>query len=229
MHAEGDRDFSPFVWHFRAFAFPGMLGSRFFLPGAELSQEKLDGKTVVVLKSRRRVPPGMALEYTVWLDPESDYSVCRFSKAWDGRLQDDHRLKYVRNDDGHYVPVEWQFEEFYRGRLIESKSVKVVDAVINRPVEETVFKLEFPLGTTVVDQREQRERYMLIGTKGREYQVTLKQTDGAASPEELLATLDSDDHSAFGWSVIVFVIAVLAVGLFYWWPGRFQLATLYAI
>lgn len=211
IYVIGDADFSQFVWHFRAFTYPGML-AEFFSADVEVSQEELEGRDCSVVRQHKRRSNGSTYEQALWLDIEADCVVRRNAALVNGRVTYDHRISHYRNDDGHMVPERWNFESYDpNGRLLRSMSAKVIQAIINQPIAASVFQLEFPEGTSVSDQRGEGERRLLIGTGEREFEVTSAQTAAATSPMELLESLEraEDGHG----KIISGILAASAAGL----------------
>ena len=127
----------------------------------------------------------------MWLDTADNYAVRRSATLLNGRVTSDRRVSYRRDDAGDVVPQSWTTEEFNaNGQLLRSISADVLELKINKPIGRSNFTLELPKGTSVSDQRGARGRRLLIGTQGREHEVTSAQTAQAASPEELLDALE---------------------------------------
>ncbi len=213
IYVMGDAEFFVFLWHFRAFTYAGML-AELFVSDAEVSNEELDGKSCLVIRRRNRSSRGPANEHSVWLDAKADFAALRYARLVDGRLRDDHRVSYERNGDGHVLPTRWEYQTYdsKSGNLLRSMSVEVVVAIINQPIAGSVFKFEFPEGTTVSDQRGETDRRLLIGAGGREHEVTSAQTAAAGSSQELVSVLQEAERQG-DWSLIVGFLAVLAGGL----------------
>lgn len=179
IHA-GDNDFSPFLWHFRAFVYPDVLCNRFFSPDVQVSNESLDGRTYVVMKLPKQ---------TVWLDPLADYSVARLTTMINGQIRYDLRMNNERIN-GFVLPKRWTLEYYENGKLSTSNSTEIVKAVINEHIDDTVLSFDFPKATIVSDVRGDRERLVIIGAGQREFPITHQQTAKASSAEALLATVE---------------------------------------
>jgi hypothetical protein len=71
------------------------------------------------------------------------------------------------------------------GTLGESSDVQVVSCILNEPVADSQFDLDFPPGTFVIDRRKPRSEY-LIRPDGTKRIITNDDQD--ASYEELVAS-----------------------------------------
>lgn len=211
IYVLGDADFSQFMWHFRAFTYPGML-AEFFGADVDVSQEELEGRDYSVVRQRKRGSNGSSYEQVLWLDTVADCVVRRNTTLVNGRVKYDHRIRYRRNDDGHIVPERWDFESYdSNGRLLRSMSAEVIQAIINQPIAASVFQMEFPEGTSVSDQRGKGERRLLIGAGEREFEVTSAQTAAATSPMELLEALQRAEDGP--WKTTSGILAISAACL----------------
>lgn len=213
-HIIADMEFSPVLWHFRAFAHRGMLGDRFFESDAIISHELLDGRKMLVVKQMKRPRTETAMELILWLDPDAQYAVRRFSTLLNSRLRMDIHMDYMRTSDDHVVPEQWRLEQYNdQSLLTASHSSRVLEMSINQRIEPTVFNLDFPVGTAITDQRGNQEKYMLMGAGGHEYRTTPQKTGRAASPEVLEALLKAEQQPNRGWPWSLLVLALLAGGI----------------
>ena len=183
-------DFAPLLWHFRGFAYPGMLGQRFFAADAEISREIVGARPYIVI-TRRSGAGNSARNEVLWVEAEPPHSIRRLTQTQNEQLQCDLRVDHFQKVGGHVVPWQWSFEDCNaEGIFRVSSRAKVLKALVNQPIEEGVFNLEFPPGTMVRDEESEGRRFIFIGNNRREFEVTPRQAADASSAEQLLRMLD---------------------------------------
>ncbi len=183
-----DHHLIPLLTQFRAYQYP--IAS-LFPPEAKdvkIDHEVWDGHECLVL---RRSSSGGSREFTVWLDPESDYSVRRYTSTRAGVIEHDIRIQLTKRD-GFWIPERWQWFDYWNasGELCAVHSAVLLEISVNQPINDALFELSFPRGTTVSDQRVVPNRELLIGSGGREFEITTRQLAKAGSSEALLKELD---------------------------------------
>lgn len=93
-----------------------------------------------------------------FLDPAREFVlVRRLSMYPDGQVGFDRRIEYARDDEGRFFPTR-STNVFFRGTenpAIEEETV-IAGVAFNRPVDDSIFDLEFPAGARIYDQRTQR-------------------------------------------------------------------------
>ena len=149
--------YQPLLWFFgRAMPFDGY--------GVDPSGQSINGRPVVVLRNQ-------AEHETLYLDADHGYVVVRFESVWRNqeRVLD---VSYGANADGVYLPVRWNLVSKSRrdGTLIYESSVAVVKSLLNPALAPDLFELPFPVGTLVVEDKEEggELHYRLLPDGGKE-------------------------------------------------------------
>jgi hypothetical protein len=100
-------------------------------------------------------------EAKIWVDPAQDYAPRRFELyARDGNLQQRISINTRKDKSGLWVPTSWTAMVLDRSKLLRSVEVKVGELIINPATTPDDFRLDFPVGTKVLDS---------TGTDRREY------------------------------------------------------------
>lgn len=86
----------------------------------------------------------------IWLAKDKDFGLVYRRDMLEGRVASEISIGY-RNDikDG-WVPTTWQVDRYSNGRLIDHAVSKLVRLVINEPVKDDMFLVEFPAGTEII-------------------------------------------------------------------------------
>lgn len=183
-------DFAPLLWHFRGFAYPGMLGHRFFDADAEISRETVRARPYIVI-TRDSGTGNSARKEVLWIEAEPLHSIRRLTQTQNGQLQCELRVDHFQKLGGRVVPWQWSLEDCNaEGMFRVSSHAKVLKALVNQPIADGVFNLEFPPGTMVRDEESEGRRFIFIGNNRREFEVTPRQAADASSAQQLLRMLD---------------------------------------
>lgn len=87
-----------------------------------------------------------------WLDPEKDYVLRRHQRSWD---QTD--VSYRRDANWGWVPTSWKRTEYTSAKSVAATmTITLQNMRINDAQPESQFTLEFPAGSTVEDQRDNK-------------------------------------------------------------------------
>jgi hypothetical protein len=108
--------------------------------------------------------PNFAVHF--WMDPQRNYIVRRKVNYHDEMISLETNIRYRQDAVAGWVPSSWESSYFdHNGNLHTSWEVTVTNLQVNRPIEDSVFDLEFPEGCHVRDQRIGKEfRVLADGT-----------------------------------------------------------------
>lgn len=126
-------------------------------PGTEV----VNGHDCVRAKAPIWGPPGSKpMHIELWLDVARDYLPVRIVRYYDGKAGDQHDIEYERQGD-QWAPLHWTAISFGdKKALFQSWRRDVTACVINGPVDEAIFRYDFPPGTRVDDEVERRLYYV---------------------------------------------------------------------
>jgi outer membrane lipoprotein-sorting protein len=90
-----------------------------------------------------------------WVDPERDYVVVRWELIRpDGTVILRTRLQYAEDDDHGWVPSGWELSMLdAEGNAGETYEATIRDYEIGLELTRDDFRIRFPIGTTVYDDR----------------------------------------------------------------------------
>lgn len=188
-------EFIPMIWHFRGFDYPGNFDRVFFADDTVVARERSDDGESLVL-TRRNI--GSAVCSILHVDASYPHVIKQCSHSEDGQIRYETRVSGFQALGDSVVPQRWSVKSIdpTRSFRISSKAV-VVRALINRPVDESVFSLPFPSGSLVSDHRgDYRKRFILIGDGEREFEVSQRQVRDAVSAQQLLQLVEGNSNRA---------------------------------
>ena len=120
-----------------------------------------------------RGKPGSKNKWTgfVYVDPAREYLPIRFVQELNGQRRSAYSIKYVPDSQIGWRISEWTEDRFDEtGRLDYTLSGRVTACMINKPVSDDTFAIEFPIGTHVVERDGVAEKYFIVeGGEQRKY------------------------------------------------------------
>jgi hypothetical protein len=171
--------YMPVAWHYRASETDLLL----------LTDDKLidtgdtgisDGRRCLIFQEQTR------RRQQFWSDPTRLYCIARY--FWlldDGTPRTTIDIEYTEDSSHGPVPTKWVVREFDTdGSLMQQEDVKVISYEINNDISAEEFRIAFPPGTYVSDQRS-RERY-IVRESGNNRPVTEPERRGGATYQQLL-------------------------------------------
>ncbi|MBY0514780.1 MAG: hypothetical protein K2P78_12805 [Gemmataceae bacterium] len=133
-----------------------VFGTEILGPFASARRVVLESRTFIELTKGRAEVQG---EARMWVDPVRGYGVVRYdSYLRDGSL-------YYRIDirpgqrTGQWLPETWKVQLFRdKGKLDRSSDVTLRECELNPELPDEVFRIDFPVGTIVVDMSAESEQ-----------------------------------------------------------------------
>lgn len=193
----------PLVWHYRA-SQTDLLS----LPGDGLINT---GDTGVSAGRRCQIfqeKGGRRQQF--WSDPERNYCIARYRWLLSGGTP--HTtidIEYTDDPAQGPVPTQWTVREFDSdGSLMQQEDAKVTSYEINKEIPADEFRIAFPVGTYVSDQRT-RERY-IVREDGQKRPVTPAERKGGATYKQLLNSEPGEGLTRRG-STLRFTLIFLTV------------------
>jgi hypothetical protein len=111
--------------------------------------ENVDPRTLVLRQSR----PTYRDHVELHVAPDQDYSVVRYAILRDEQEAASRQIEIeYEKQGGIFLPRRWQSTIFSRGGSVsEQDNVDVVAFVVNPALDESVFRLDFPPDTRVLE------------------------------------------------------------------------------
>lgn len=102
-------------------------------------------------------------ERHLWIDPEREYVVLRYTIGPPNRPTRQIDLKYKPDGTVGWVPAEWKIVEasMKDGRICFTTTATVTSYSINEPIDEATFAFSLPLGCRVVDETSTPHDYLI--------------------------------------------------------------------
>jgi len=169
----------PLILHYRPF-----LPIHFFRFD-EYTMDKdrsiVKGRSCVVLRRDQ----GLLL-HSYFLDPKRAYAILRYTSTHKRREVVTFDVTYAQDKSHKPVPKSWKVVRWSDGKLMQSNIVKVLHFSLNVGRDPSEFRLEFPVGTMVLDMK--RRIDFLVRKNGAERIITRAEKNRSATYTELLAT-----------------------------------------
>jgi hypothetical protein len=87
----------------------------------------------------------------VYVDPERNYQLLRFVGESGGKVRSDYQIIYADHERDGTIISKWVNNYFDNsGEVFQAFAGTVKRASVNEPLDEALFKLEFPVGTQVI-------------------------------------------------------------------------------
>ena len=186
-----------------------------------LDSTAIDGQECLVL-SGLHDPADPASAYTLWLDPESKYSVTRVDHTYGGTLRHRIDIVYDRSSGNGAIPVGWKRLHWSPdGMLRMSVDTRVTDYEINPKLSSETFTIQFAPGTYVRDRRS-GEQY-IVREGGQKRVVLPSELRAGAGYQDLLNSetgkvFRAPNRSRFWMPLMVANLIVIAA--FAWLMSR---------
>jgi hypothetical protein len=99
----------------------------------------------------------------LYVDPAHGYRPLKLIQQYEGIIQVQHEISY--RDDAAGGVSKWVSSNYHSGELRESYSGKTKTVSINQPLDEKLFKLQFPIGTQITEEKARTRK--LLYSRGR--------------------------------------------------------------
>jgi len=189
----------------------------------------VDDPAAVVEDRRCTVLTGESggLTRTFWTDPTRDDCILKYMEFAEGVLAVQLQITYRNEPVVGWIPDGWKADWFNRdGTLAESSTARLQTVMINEPLSDADFQIEFAPGTLVSDQR--TGTHSVIKADGRVRAITPQELP-VASYEELMATESGQAVPGRSgprtrtWLFVLNLVAatVVVIAVLVWgWRGR---------
>ena len=138
----------PFTTHYR-----GLLSMFTY---RRLEQFKRTINTIEIDKTRcEEYRSGQGDEFWVfWVDPTAQHVIRRMQYQKLGRIMEQLEIRHQKDDQGNYHPKSWTWNRFSdMGVTREANTFQILNRTVNIDQPAALFVANFPVGTTVEDQR----------------------------------------------------------------------------
>jgi hypothetical protein len=202
---------------------------RFQLNEWTMTGEKgvVQGRECVILKKK----PHQGITETCWVDVERECAIARYEITVHGNLL--LRIDVTSKQDPSYgwLPFSWRITKLFpeTSKLAESSVARVTENNIGMPLQPHLFRLDFPPGTVVWDDKE-GINYVALKAGDRRI-ITKEERRCGATYEQLLATesgmagLPPERTLRRFWVVTstILILISLLTGFVVWWKrARFK-------
>jgi len=144
-------------------------------------------------------------EGLVFVDAATGYLPVRFVTSYRGTPRQDVSVTYKSNKSVGSIASEWKCLFFDgNGGLARSLSGKVTTALVNEPLESSLFELEFPVGTHIVWKKGEKKEYYIQDSHKKMRPIS--ENEFCVLPENKLTPAGNR-----GWLSIAITGAVVAV------------------
>jgi hypothetical protein len=128
-----------------------------------------EGKACVEVSVPRQNPSWKAI---LLLDPSRDYVPLQFTAQRDGVVRSETSIQYAPDDQAKWRVSAWSDRRFEQsGALNRSSSCEVKRCIINTAPDDSVFTIEFPKGTHVVEHKGEARKYFIVSDDGKQGEI----------------------------------------------------------
>ncbi|MCI0684464.1 MAG: hypothetical protein L0Y71_20320 [Gemmataceae bacterium] len=164
--------------------------------------------------------PGKDRRRTLWIDTERDFTLARFEASVDGRPIHRIEVEYIQDKEHGWIPHSWRITELNSDlSLNRSFSAKVSKWSLNVPLPEGEFRIEFPEGTVVRDERQGQPQTYVVRKEGKKRPVLSNELGAtyeqvvSSEPGTALASGRGTALAQPGWQLSTpWIVAFLIVG-----------------
>jgi hypothetical protein len=142
-----------------------------------------------------------------WLDPKRDYCIRCIRSGNEAQSHSVYNIQNTHYEKYGWLPKSWSHQEHsWKGKLLATHTFEIQEMKINEPVPADLFKIEFPPGSRVADNR---------NDKHKEY---IMESDGSMREDDLASHMPPPARKIWypplTWSIsalILIVVGVLAI------------------
>lgn len=212
---------SPFFIVYRS------MESGMVLPFSVLDLEKTEETALInernctALRTKPR-SGNAAIVDTLWVDPERDFLITRYTTSADGKVN--FQIDFAYEADGRQAGElsGWRFVYYQSGGAFqESGDFRVTKRALNLPIDPDQFDLTFPEKTLVLDRSSGKPVAYVL--KAGDNKRVITEADAGKSYEEVLNESDTKDN--WGTTFAVVAMSVVIVGFAVWRLSRWKKAT----
>ncbi|MFO1019782.1 MAG: hypothetical protein U0903_03685 [Planctomycetales bacterium] len=140
---------SPLRWRFRGIGFLGTGNYDPRLLVLQKDQGVFDGETCLIAEYEC----ASIGTYTFWFAPRLDYAIVRMTFYVSGDQRSQMDCHYAQTESGLWLPASWTNISLSGGKIRRTIETKVVKSIVNPKLDDNLFRVEFPVGCVVSDQR----------------------------------------------------------------------------
>jgi len=124
--------------------------------GSEMSlmpdSESISGYRCVAVRADSISKGGGTVSDILWVAPELAHVPLKLSRSAGGTLSRSIEFKYEKSLEGHPRLAAWVDTTYdSKGRVVDRIDVQCDSLVVNQPLSDSLFDVEFPEGTVVTD------------------------------------------------------------------------------
>jgi hypothetical protein len=153
----------------------------------------LDGHSCLILEQHPKF--GQRRLVTMWVDPDRDYSIVRLLSSAEQKSVLQLTVNYRHDPDYGFVPVSWEVTRGgSSGDEKQSSSAVVSEYNLNVPIPLDEFRIDFPPGTVVTDQKSaaggkrSNEPKLYVAKEGDRKRLITNEELAKATYEQLLTS-----------------------------------------
>jgi len=169
-HHFSDLDVKPLMMHFR-----GLIRSMGGIDEHWLQLSEtgfVDGHSCAILLIRDS--PGAIPLREVWVDLNDEAIVRRYlSRYADGTARHQMDITYGQDAKHSWIPKEWRLvSRRAHSSVIKTSVFRMMDYEVNPTVAKSDFDISFPVGTLLIDVRQNTERAFRLGANGERQELS---------------------------------------------------------
>jgi hypothetical protein len=142
-----------------------------------------------------------------WLDAKKDYCIRRICSGSEEQTHSVYNIQNTYDEKYGWLPNSWNHEEYsWKGKLLATHTFEIQEMKINEPVPAELFKIKFPPGAMVAENRNGSHKEYIV------------QPGGSLLEDDLASHMPPPARKTWypplTWSisaVILIVIGVLAI------------------
>ncbi len=147
-----------------------------------------------------------------WVDPVRGFIVIQETSHYpDGQRFSQVDIHYSKDPDFGWIPSAWEGSLFGAGsgRVLQTSDSIVTDYALNVPIPDHTFRIDFPIGTFVHDQK--RAESYVVQEGARKRFVSSSDLEAGLSYHDLMQDSSSGTWTWRSWLTITGLLLVTAV------------------
>ena len=166
---------------------------------------------------------GSGLIRRIWFDPQRAFAILRCESIVEAKVRSRTDFFYPPDDRERLVPVGWKIQNFQAdGSARTAILADVQKVVVDPPVTDSMFELEFPVGTRYFDHR-LGGKTLIVQADQKVREFYPEEISRGATQEDLLATppglAKRFESATLTWTSLLLwgnlIIVALALGLMF--------------
>lgn len=127
-------------------------------------------------------------QWEIWVDPECGFVIRSVRRRYGDIIRDQRDISYTESN-GRFLPVSWKETRLSpAGELRDTSTSTVVSQELLPKSQITDFRIDFPMGTLVFDQRPTHREQFIVLSDGQKRPVLDEEIDAGLTEEMLKAS-----------------------------------------